>query len=122
MFDNIEIDLRILPGRKPVFGDELAIWQTRSLKSNVYNFKIDKDGTLFILNPDIVETDVSDLPFPEMPYLGAFETKGRKSWKVYNYSGNIDFFTSVKDRWYDYTAEIYMGKVIKIIKNKLKEK
>lgn len=118
MFDEIFVNPKVIPNAKEWMTEEIR-WQTKDLDSLLDDYKIDENGKFLKYNTKYEETPDDELPFPELPFIGAWrEVDGTGEFNPYLYTGTIYFYTSYEDNWWEYKAEFYNGTMIAISKIK----
>lgn len=122
MFDELFVSPEVLPSTEK-WMTENTRWQTKSLDCLLDNFKINKNGRFLKYDTKFEETPSDELPYPEMPFIGAWrEVDGQGKFNIYLYTGTIYFYTSSpnntkireKSVWWEYKAEFYNGTMIAI--------
>lgn len=118
MFDEIFVNPKVIPNAED-WMTEKTRWQTKDLDSLMDNYKIDGHGKFLKYDTKFEETPDDELPFPELPFIGAWrEVDGIGEFNTYLYTGTIYFYThSPKEiMWLEYKAEFYSGTMIAISK------
>ena len=121
MFDEIFVSLKVIPDVQDWMTEETR-WQTKSLDSLMDEYKINEHGKFLRYNTKFEETPDDELPFPELPFIGAWrEVDGIGEFNPYLYTGTIYFYTSSpKNRlgegnvWWEYVTNFYNGTMIAI--------
>lgn len=123
LFDEIIVNPKVIPDAEDWMTEEIQ-WQTKSLDSLLDKYKINEHGKFLKYDTKFEETPDDELPFPELPFIGAWrEVDGIGKFNPYLYTGQLNFYThspkdslTGRDVWYEYIAEFYAGTMIKIQK------
>lgn len=93
MFDNVRCEYPLPDGLVPIDQD----FQTKSMDSVLDTYIITEKGALYVYEWSIT-----------------YNTKKEQQPQFLSYTGNMNFYTSVGDKWHEYNATFTDGLLIKI--------
>lgn len=100
MFDRVRINPKKLPvskKEKDLIFKVNPDWQTKSLDRNLDLIQITFGGELKVYS-----------------FIKNLNNYKKVAWDRLDYTGNINFYSQVRDMWYEFDAEFKCGKLVNI--------
>lgn len=116
MFDSLYINTDMLPisdKEKELIGGNVE-WQTKSYENMLTAIFITDDGLLEVDQFELEEVPKEERPNPHdegiLGLMGSLKRVNERR-ELITYHGIINFYTSVKGKWYSFNAKFTNGKL-----------